>query len=211
MISKKNILNLESRQKIYGFIKKNPGLHQIEISRKMNIPKSTLIHHLRYLEKEELITSDDEKGLKRYYLSYKLGKQERIILKCLREKTPRLILAVLLFFRVCSQIELCDRLGKSPKTINYHLNKLVKANIIEVAPIRNGIVHRISPSKVVLRKPVGREIIYRFKSCQNTRSLYNLFIANENSLRDDILSEGFFDELREHMKVNETPYTILSY
>jgi len=51
MISKKNILKLEIRRKIYDFVDKNPGLHVREISRRMDIPINTLIYHIKYLKK----------------------------------------------------------------------------------------------------------------------------------------------------------------
>jgi len=64
MISNKNILELELRRNIYDFILKNPGFHLRGLSRKLKIPKSTLLHHLKILKKRELIimnSKDDRK------------------------------------------------------------------------------------------------------------------------------------------------------
>ena len=92
MISKENILKLETRQKIYRYIDKNPGLHLREIQRKTNIPYGTLKHHLKYLEKHNLIKTKSENGYKRYTVSYKLSKKEKEILNLLRQEVPRYIL-----------------------------------------------------------------------------------------------------------------------
>ena len=55
-----NILELETRRKIYDFIQKFPGLHVREISRRLEIPFSTLQYHLRFLEKRELVKAKDD-------------------------------------------------------------------------------------------------------------------------------------------------------
>ena len=40
-MQKKNILDLEKRMEIYKFISKNPGIYQNEISRKLDISKTS--------------------------------------------------------------------------------------------------------------------------------------------------------------------------
>jgi len=212
MINRKNILNLRQRRDIYRFIYDNPGFHLSEISKRTNIPKTTLLHHMKFLEKQELIISKKLKGFTFYYASNILGKRDKEILTFLRQRTSRFILIILILYAACSQIELCERLEKSPKAIAYHLNKLVKADIIEVAPIRNGVVQRLVSHNIVLRKPVGREIIYRYKSSEVIRSIYNLLLTNENSFEDPLNPIGLFDDFKEHLKYKENPYyKMLSY
>ena len=55
MISKNEIFELETRKRIFNFIKDHPGFHRRELERVLNIPFSTLTYHVRYLEKNELI------------------------------------------------------------------------------------------------------------------------------------------------------------
>ena len=52
MITTRNIMKLEPRQKIFNYIQKYPGMHLRDISRQTNIPKTTLVHHLKYLKKQ---------------------------------------------------------------------------------------------------------------------------------------------------------------
>ena len=205
MISKKNILELELRQKIYKIIQKNPGLHLQEISRKINIPKSTLQYHLRYLEKAELINNDQTSGYTRYYLTNKLGKREKEILKLLREDVPRGILVVMLQRLVCSQIELSQELEKAPKTISYHLNKLKKANIIKIAPIENEGISRYTPNRYIERKPVGREKIYII-TLEAITIVGNLYIAYHKSFKDNKNLHDFIELLKEFQGVDIMPY-----
>ena len=207
MISKNNILELETRKQIYEFIKNNPGLHLQEISRKTKIPKSTLQYHLRYLEKLDIIGIHSKVKIKRYYLTNKVGKQEKEILKLLREKTTRGIIIMLLFQTAISQKELSQDLEKTPKTISYHLDKLIKAGIIEEAPVENGVIPRFDPQKIIIRRPVGREIIYRIKSREIIRTLYILFITHEKSLKYDDIPSFFIPDLKENMKYDHIPYS----
>jgi len=83
MISNKNILEHDIRQKIYRFILENSGLHLREISRRMAIPKSTLRHHLKYLNKHynENITLDQ--AIKLAFNSIKKVFKRKINIECI--------------------------------------------------------------------------------------------------------------------------------
>ena len=74
---------------------------------------------------------------------------------------------MLLFDKACSQIEVSEALEKNPATILFHLKKLVDADLIEPAPIKNGMVLRLRSPNVVLRSPVHNKIIYRSKRYRN--------------------------------------------
>ena len=80
MISEKNILKLEARQNIYILILKNPGLHQREISRRLDIPFSTTQYHLRFLKKRNLIIEKSENRYSRFYIANKTNPMERKLL-----------------------------------------------------------------------------------------------------------------------------------
>ena len=185
MISRKNILELELRKKIHDFIRKNPGLHMRELSRRLNIPKTTLLHHLKFMRKQELITINEIDGYQRIYVTKINGTKEKEILNLLRQKIPRQILLYLVIKTHCSQKELCDALEKSPAVISYHLNKLRKMDLIDAVKINNGIIQRWeNPNLFYARIPNKREIIFRAKTVKTNQALYNMFIVYEDSLND---------------------------
>ena len=97
MISTKNILKLKARQEIYDFINKNPGLHQREISRRMNIPKTTLAYHIKFLKKLSLIDENEAGNSKYYCITKKMGTKEKQILSLFRRKNPCRIFLYLIF------------------------------------------------------------------------------------------------------------------
>jgi len=184
MISKKNILNLEARNKIYNFISKNPGLHFRGLSRSMNIPATTLRHHLKYLDRQKLVSVASEKGYKRYYITNRLSKQEKQILTLFRQEVPRKIFLYLFWIPVCSKIELSRMLEKNPSTIAYHLKKLEDMDLIEALPVKNGFVHLWDSRYVIRTSSNSNEIIYGFKNGEISLSVYKIFIVYNSSLSD---------------------------
>jgi len=96
MILKKDIFNLKTRRIIYEYILKNPGLHLREISRNIDVSFSSIRHHLNFLEKQGLITSNIDKRYKRFYVKKTVGKKEKEILNLLRQETPRRIIMLFL-------------------------------------------------------------------------------------------------------------------
>jgi len=197
MISKENILKLETREKIYRLISKNPGMHFSEISRKLNIPKTTLLYHLNNLEKLDLIKQISKQGYKRIYISNKLSNRDKQLLGLLRQKIPCRIFLHLIFSFTCSRVELSKDLELHHDTIQYYLDKMMDLGIIEKAPVENNIIFAFSDDKrraVVERKPVGREIFYRLKTNTGVLiSTYKLMITHKNSLADKELIETFLE------------------
>lgn len=95
MISKDDILKLQTRRIIYDFILKNPGLNLREIQRRLNIPLGGLRYHLGYLEKLDLILFKPDKKYKRYYVKDTIGRQDKEILNLLRQETTLRIVVTL--------------------------------------------------------------------------------------------------------------------
>ncbi|MCK4365914.1 MAG: winged helix-turn-helix transcriptional regulator [Thermoplasmatales archaeon] len=96
MISKENILKLETRREIYNIILENPGLHLREILRRTDLSYGVLSYHLNYLKKQDLIVTKINPRYTRYYVSQKVGDKDKEILNILREETPCKIILLLL-------------------------------------------------------------------------------------------------------------------
>jgi predicted transcriptional regulator len=137
----KDILKLDSRRKIYEFIDENPALNFREISRKMNIPKSTLIYHLNYLKKLRLINEKHKGKYSYFFVLKKVGEKDKILLSLIREKTSFKIFVFICFFKFCSQSQLCRELNIPSSTISYYIKKMVAIGLIEHAPVKNGRIY----------------------------------------------------------------------
>jgi DNA-binding transcriptional ArsR family regulator len=175
----------QNRVKILNFISKHPGLHLKKISNELNIPKSTLSYHLKILEKKDLIRKKYNNYCTRFYPSKILGYQEKKILTLIRQPTLQKIIYHLCYNIVSSETELAKDLEKNLSTINYHLQKLFEAEIIEYAPYNDGIINTKKGGKL-FRKRISNEKFYRLKS---PTELKDFLIKYQKMFKNDLMAE----------------------
>jgi len=190
MMTKSNILELEIRDKIYNFLQDYPGLHVREISRKLDIPFSTLKYHLNYLEKNELIISEVDDKYNRYFISQTIGNKEKKILNFLRKRATLHIVIWFIIAVQCSQKDMGRFLGKHPATISFHLRKMKNAGIIEEVTISNGVISKEELPRTIERPKVSSEKIYVLK---DHWMIYNLLKKYKDKLQDNEIVSGIID------------------
>jgi len=187
-MKKNQILNLKTRRKIYKYIKENPGSHLRNISRALDLRIFNLYYHIKFLEKQELIYTKKEDGYLRCFISNSIGNGEKKLLGLLRQKTTRdIVLSILWSFGLSSK-ELCKILNKSPSTIDFHLKKLVKEDIIEACISNKNVAYIMKKSDILEKEKSGREVIYHIKK---GKIVYNTFTIYKDSLLDDATIEIF--------------------
>lgn len=185
-----NILDLKRRRHIYEFIYQSPGLHMRDISRKLNIPFTSLKYHLNYLEKRKLIISRADGKYNRYFISLEVGEKEKKILNFFRK---RITLHILLWFFItvqCSQKDLCRFLNKHPATIAFHLRRMKRAGIIENVPINNGFIYKNTLPSIIKRSKVSSEKVYVLK---NHWMIYDLLVKHKANLQDKKIVAGIIE------------------
>jgi len=123
-------LNLENRRRIYGFIESNPGIHLREIQRALDMQPGLLSYHLDYLEKRNLIKSEDDGNRKRYFVADRFRLKDRRIISLLRQRSPSEIIVHLLIKGPSSFTEIRNALGISKSTLSYHMKKLTRYGIV---------------------------------------------------------------------------------
>jgi predicted transcriptional regulator len=183
-------LNLEKRRAIYNFILDNPGIHQREISQKMNIPRTTLKYHLSFLKKCGLIALVDEKNFSRYFVLDEVKKKDRQWFKLIRQDTRRKMLLIFILFYGVSRMDLSRELEMTPSTIDFHLKKLLKAGVIEPAKLNDeGIIFDMKweEPNIIKRRLVGNEVIYKLT---DRYVIYRFFIKFKDSLINDDVSKS---------------------
>jgi len=163
---KNDLLGLKIRKQIFNFILTFPGLHLRELSRKLQVPKTTLHYHINYLINENLIVEKLENRYKRYYVNKKVGNYDKTTLGYMRQGVPRKIILFLFLYPEHSLNEICQEIEKPPTTVWFHLKKLVDKDIVET-------------------RRSGHSYAYRIK---NQKEMYNMLISYEDSLTDDILN-----------------------
>jgi len=142
-MKKEDTLALDARREIYNLILANPGLHEREIGRKLQMSLSTLDYHLHYLEKREIVTAKKDGRYTRYFISRKMGVQDKRTLSLLRQKTPRAIVLYLLLHPRSLHKDVCQEINKSPSTTSFHLKKLVEAEVVDSISIGRGTVYLV--------------------------------------------------------------------
>ena len=114
----------ENRCAIFNYITENPGNHYGALVRTLDIPKRTILYHLRQLVKEELIRSKSHKGHKFYYLA---GTTE--FLQPLTPVRQRII--DIIRRKPCGSEEIAEILEMAKGGIDYQLKKLVEIGILK--------------------------------------------------------------------------------
>lgn len=190
------LIELKRRREIYDFISKNSGLHMRELSRKMNIPFSTLQYHLNYLEKKEFIISKDDGKYIRYFISFQIGEKEKKILNFLRKKTTLHMILWFFIAQQCSQKDLSRFLEKHPATIGFHLRNMINLGIIKWVPIDNGIIYKETLPNIIERNQVSSEKIYVL---QDSWMIYDLLIKHKDNLVDKDIVTGIIEYIEMHI------------
>jgi len=127
-----DVLELETRRKIYDIVAKNPGLHLSKIAELLDMRVSLAEYHLFYLEKNQLVVPVNESGYTRYYAKGEVGTEDKKVLGLLRQNVPLRIILLLLKCDTSQHKELLQNLDVAPSTLSYHLKKLVTCGIISV-------------------------------------------------------------------------------
>ena len=123
-------LRLEIRKKIYGTIKRNPGLHFREIQRRVGIATGALQYHLDYLQKRHLLKVERETKFIRYYL-VRQEFAETALMSLLRQDSIRKIIVFLLPKRYATNELVSQNVALSSSTTSFHLEKLAESGIVE--------------------------------------------------------------------------------
>jgi len=197
MRKKEQLLSYKTRREIYAFIDINPGLNLRELSRKMNIPRSTIRYHLKHFKKHGIIEIKSEGQYKKIYSINKVGNYDKQILSLLRQRIPCQIFLYFLFNLIISKKDISVELEISPTTTNYHIKKFLDMDIIEeVSSVKGRLLpyNRDGYKDIFFkRKPIGREIFYRRKNQKIIDDLYRILITYKNSLPNKDLIETYME------------------
>lgn len=160
------VLDLENRKKIYNLILNYPGLNLSEISKLLKFNVALVNYHTRFLEENEFINSIKEDGFKRFYISGEIGTKDKKLLGLLRQEIPLKIVLFLLEHPCSQHKEILKNFNLAASTLTYHLNKLVKSEIIFLTISNDKRVYVVKNEKDVVAfliryKP--SEILKRFK------------------------------------------------
>jgi predicted transcriptional regulator len=124
-------LELESRRRIYTFVRDNPGVYMREIQRALGMGTGVLQYQLDYLVKNGLLSVYMDGRRKRYYCTEKVSAPDKHVLALLRQKIPRRILMVCISENGANMEKIMEFAGASKSNIDFYISKMMKAGIME--------------------------------------------------------------------------------
>lgn len=131
-ISKRNVLEHDTRQSVFSVISGNPGIDVPMLARTTGINENTLRYHLVKLVESGRITYLVKPGVIRYFLnqgSYSPAKQ--VLIHYLWSDTPRNILLLLRSNPGSSRQQISDALGITGPSVTRHMEHLINDGIVE--------------------------------------------------------------------------------
>lgn len=133
------VLAVKSRRDLYQFVRQNPGFHLREIARSLGLSITLADYHLRFLEKNELVSATMDGEYKRYYPRSLPGDEaarpalteaQKQILAYLRQPVPFRVLAFLMEREGGTHKEILEHVPVSPSTLSHHLKKMQFAGVL---------------------------------------------------------------------------------
>jgi len=161
---KKDALENSSRNKLYQTILKHPGIYLRELSRKLQIPTTTMNYHLVYLQKRGYIVRKPDGRFIRFYITQNIGVRDKEMLHLFRQEVTREIIIHLILSRSSTKNRMIVMLERHPATINSHLKKLIKIGIVERADISGEIRYILTnPEQICDFLVNNREVLSDFR------------------------------------------------
>jgi len=132
-----------TREQLYEFIRDSPGAYLTEITEGTDVKMGTARYHLRILAFENLVTSEEIRGRRRYV---PVGTEWAELEAALHDETTARIVESLAEKGPDSVSGLADRLDRDPSTITHHLDRLAEDGIVERERDGRAVVNKLSDS-----------------------------------------------------------------
>jgi predicted transcriptional regulator len=119
-----------NKERIYQYIANNPGSHLRKIIKDLGLAMGDTQHHLKMLEKTDLIKSRRIGIFRRYYTVSICGEKLESLLAILRQEAPRDIIIFLIENPGATQADVAKHKGFSAPTINWHMSRLMEKGLV---------------------------------------------------------------------------------
>jgi DNA-binding transcriptional ArsR family regulator len=148
----RRLLALETRRRIYEHVRNFPGIHLRQIVRELALGLGTVEHHLHVLARHGMIESRLV-GPKRRTFFARDGRPaaDKDLLAVLRGESLRRVLECFLVDPDMDALDIATRLDLASATVSYHLQRLVKWNVLEELRIGRSRLYRIREPQAVAR------------------------------------------------------------
>ncbi len=147
----KDPLSLETRRRIFQFIRERPGTYPRELERELDMQTGVVQYHLGLLESLRLVNSEGDGFRKRYYVSGEVSSEDRRVLSVLKLNTPRRIVIQLLQNPGSTFEQILSQFTFSKSALSFHLKKLTESGIVVVSKSASGTTYSVRDEDYVAR------------------------------------------------------------
>ena len=134
-------LEHEARERVYEIVNEAPGSYLSEVSEEADLPLSTTRHHVRVLEREDLVSGAKLRGKRRFYPAYAEGIE---LAAALNDDSTASIIDAIARLGSASVSDLASELGRDPSTITHHLQRLEEDDIIAREREGRAVMNKLS-------------------------------------------------------------------
>jgi len=139
---------MDRDSQLVDIIDKNPGIKFREIMRETGMKNGVLSYHARKLEKNGVVKVERGSRQTRFY-PLGITNEESVLIKNLRQETPRQILLSLLDEKELTFNKIVEKVKKSPSTVSIYLSQLTDDSIVEIKIIELKKVFYIKSEETV--------------------------------------------------------------
>ena len=130
-LTMEDVLENENRSKVIDLIVDNPGIHFSELLRQTSLAPGNLNWHIEILEKYKIIKNEIIGKYVMYFPYHGKNPLSNIDLKLQKSKTTMDILQIIQTTPGLAQNQIAKQIERNHKTVKYHLDKLIEAELIE--------------------------------------------------------------------------------
>lgn len=120
----------ETRERIFRTVRRDPGIHFNELVRRLDIAPGQVQYHVRRLGRADRIIREPCHGQTHYYPDG-FDAHERRAIALLRRETTRALVATVLAESPIHPNTLAERLDIARSTVEFHLDRLIDAELVE--------------------------------------------------------------------------------
>jgi len=135
-------LEHEDRATAFEAIDDSPGVYLTELSEQTGVTLSTLRHHVRVLEREDLIVAARVRGRRRFYPAYT---EDVELAAAMNDEATAAVVDALARLGAASVSELADAVDRDASTLTYHLQRLEADGLVVRERDGRAIVNRLAP------------------------------------------------------------------
>lgn len=135
-------LDHEPRARVFEVIEETPGAYLSEVAENAGLPLSTARHHVRVLEREDLISGAKVRGKRRFYPANATGIE---LVAALNDEATATLLDTVVRLDGASVSDLAAELERDPSTVTHHLKRLEADGIVVRERDGRTVVTRLVP------------------------------------------------------------------